>query len=183
MSKKLKDRFDLETDIMQCWNIVDDIDLLYENVCDNSKFDMPPETNDRIANALLGLKELYEMRFERLNDTFAQTYRLDKYREVEDEDSDSDWEENDWQWDNDDDEPTTVLVDDHIDLVTVPLQYELPMDWASDANYNFNVTDSADADLTMGGTVTITTDEKVGGLKDLLSGTVTITTDEPSASR
>lgn len=148
MSKKLKDRFDLEHEIMSCWNVVDDIDMLYENVCDNPKFDMPPETADRVANALLGLKELYEMRFERLNDTFCQAYRLNEYHTEEYSD-----------WEFDEEEHTSILVDDSIDLVSVPLQSELPMDWASDYKYNFNVTDSADVDLTVGGTVTVTTDE------------------------
>lgn len=74
-----KDRFDLEMDISYCRNVVDDIEMLYENVLDNPKFEMPPETADRIANALLGLKELYEMRFDRLNDTFCQTFELNEY--------------------------------------------------------------------------------------------------------
>jgi hypothetical protein len=77
----MKDRFDLEQDIMYCRNIIDDIDMLYENVCD--KFDMPAETVDRIANILLGMKELYEMRFDRLEDTFCQAYQLNKYHTPE----------------------------------------------------------------------------------------------------
>lgn len=73
MNKK-KDRFDLEQEIMKCWHITDDIDMLYENVCDNhtGKFDMKPEVNDRLANVLLGMKELYEIRFERLWSTFEE---------------------------------------------------------------------------------------------------------------
>lgn len=62
----MSDRFDLEQSIMECWNVVEDIDLLYTNVLDNPKFDMQPETADRVANLLLGMKELYELRFERL---------------------------------------------------------------------------------------------------------------------
>jgi len=77
----MKDRFDLEQDIMYCRNIIDDIDMLYENVCD--KFDMPAETVDRIANILLGMKELYEMRFDRLEDTFCQAYQLNEYHTPE----------------------------------------------------------------------------------------------------
>jgi hypothetical protein len=74
-----KDRFDLEMDISYCRNVVDDIDMLYENILDNPKFVMPPETEDRIANALLGIKELYNMRFERLDDTFNQVFELNEY--------------------------------------------------------------------------------------------------------
>lgn len=56
----MTDRFDLEQDIMKCWNVTDDINLVYKNVMEN---DM---TTDDIANALLGLKTLYEMKFEEL---------------------------------------------------------------------------------------------------------------------
>lgn len=61
------DRFDLEQNIMRCWNVTEDIDLLYENVMENS--DM---TTDDIANALLGMKQLYEMKFEKLWANFEQ---------------------------------------------------------------------------------------------------------------
>jgi hypothetical protein len=58
------DRFDLEQNILKCWNVTEDIDLLYENVMDK---DMTP---DDIANALLGMKQLYEMKFNKLWDNF-----------------------------------------------------------------------------------------------------------------
>mgnify|MGYP001471219377 CR=1 FL=1 len=76
MMKKTKDRFDLEQDIHQCWYIVDDINMLMEYVLDNPKFTMPPETEDVLANKLLGLKELYEMRFDRLWNTFLESHNL-----------------------------------------------------------------------------------------------------------
>ena len=76
MMKKTKDRFDLEQDIHQCWYIVDDINMLMEYILDNPKFTMPPETEDVLANKLLGLKELYEMRFDRLWNTFLESHNL-----------------------------------------------------------------------------------------------------------
>lgn len=60
------DRFDLEQGILKCWNVVDDIDLLYENVLEK---DM---TTDEIANTLLGLQQLYKMKFEKLFGTFEK---------------------------------------------------------------------------------------------------------------
>lgn len=75
----MKDRFDLEEDIIYCNNVVDDLEMIYEHILDHPKYSMPSETADRIANLLLGMKELYEMRFDRLNDTFAQTFRLNQY--------------------------------------------------------------------------------------------------------
>lgn len=60
----MTDRFDLEQNIMKCWNVTDDIDMVYKNVMES---DM---TNDDIANALLGLKTLYNMKFEELFSNF-----------------------------------------------------------------------------------------------------------------
>ena len=54
------DRFDLEQGIMKCWNVTEDIDLLFENVMDTEM------TKDDIANALLGMKVMYDMKFEKL---------------------------------------------------------------------------------------------------------------------
>jgi len=68
---KMKDRFDLEQHIMECWNITSDVDMLIEAILDSPRFaDMPADYSDRIANMLIGTKELYEMRFERLWATF-----------------------------------------------------------------------------------------------------------------
>ena len=55
---------DLEQEIMKAWHVVDDIDLLYENVIET---DM--STGD-IANVLLGLESVYNMRFQKLFNTF-----------------------------------------------------------------------------------------------------------------
>ena len=78
----MKDRFDLEHDIMNCWSVVDDVDLLMETIMDNPKFsDIPPEVCDRIANSLMGIKELYEMRFDKLWHTFLDANKLDEYKD------------------------------------------------------------------------------------------------------
>tara|TARA_E500000178_G_scaffold254308_1_gene250887 strand:+ start:7521 stop:7775 length:255 start_codon:yes stop_codon:yes gene_type:complete len=74
--KKTKDRFDLEQDIHQCWYIVNDINMLMEYILDNPEFTMPPKTEDVLANKLLGLRELYEMRFDRLWNTFLESHNL-----------------------------------------------------------------------------------------------------------
>lgn len=62
----MKNRFDLEQEIMQCWNVVDDINLLYENVSNMNNF----EKQDEIANFLLGIKTIYNARFEQMFKTF-----------------------------------------------------------------------------------------------------------------
>lgn len=59
-----KDRFDLEQEIMQCWGVVDDLKMLY------SRTDSCSE--DELQNALLGIIQLYQWKFETLFNTFEQ---------------------------------------------------------------------------------------------------------------
>jgi transcription initiation factor IIE alpha subunit len=63
-----KDRFDLEQAIMNCWLITDDLQLVIEAIVDK-KYEM---TDDEIANLLIGLKQLYQVKFERTLDTFGE---------------------------------------------------------------------------------------------------------------
>lgn len=60
----MTDRFDLEQQILKCWNVTEDIDLLYKNVMEKDL------TTDDIANFLLGMKTIYEAKFDELFDTF-----------------------------------------------------------------------------------------------------------------
>ena len=62
------DMFDLEQGIMQCWSVVDDIDVVYQRTDELTD-------PDELANALLGLKTLYNMKFERLFDIFERYVR------------------------------------------------------------------------------------------------------------
>lgn len=64
----MKDRFDLETAIMSCWNIVDDID----------KFREKYELNDKEDNYLLGLSTIYQVKFELLFDIFEDLIHTGK---------------------------------------------------------------------------------------------------------
>lgn len=52
------DRFDLEQAIMTCWTTCDDIDLIVNNLLEGStKLD-----TDKVANLLIGLRELHNLR-------------------------------------------------------------------------------------------------------------------------
>ena len=62
----MADRFDLEQHIMKCWNVTEDIDLLNYNVLEK---DM---SKDEISNFLLGLKTIYECKFNDLFDEFSE---------------------------------------------------------------------------------------------------------------
>lgn len=65
------DIFELEQKIMNCWSVVDDIDALYSHLGDNLRFvGMSPAAEDELQNILLGLKSVYQMKFEKLWDEF-----------------------------------------------------------------------------------------------------------------
>lgn len=61
------DRFDLEQQIMKCWNVTDDIDLLYRTYYNSDTM-----SKDEVANFLLGIQTIYNSRFEELFDTFTK---------------------------------------------------------------------------------------------------------------
>ena len=67
----MSDRYDLEQQIMACWNVTSDIETLFEGVVES---DM---TTDQIANILLGMKQLYELKFDKLFNTFEQLMKDD----------------------------------------------------------------------------------------------------------
>ena len=60
----MANRFDVETNIMDAWNIVSDIDALYHHLGTREV----PE--DELQNALLGLSAMGQIKFERLFNTF-----------------------------------------------------------------------------------------------------------------
>jgi hypothetical protein len=64
---------DLEQHIMECWQLVDDVKLLYEQVMDKDLH----KDQDRLANALLGLHTIYGMKFERAFNTYEKV--LEQY--------------------------------------------------------------------------------------------------------
>lgn len=61
---KTKNRFDLEQEILDCWNITKDIKHVL------NMFDREGFNEDKVMNALIGLEVLYEQKFNTLFDTF-----------------------------------------------------------------------------------------------------------------
>lgn len=62
-NKQVLDRFELEQQIMQCWQVVDDLKTICEMV--------PDESQDDVKTAIMGLGLLYDQKFTKLFDTFA----------------------------------------------------------------------------------------------------------------
>lgn len=145
----MKDRFDLESDITSAWNVTDDIDMLMESIVDGERFsEMPPHMVDKIANALLGIKELYDMRFERLWNTFEEcikTNQFDNYKEKyeSNENIETTWTNNvqetnkrsvEGAWSVHNDLVTGAIIpvsdyDDSVVTIKVPAQSELDFDY------------------------------------------------------
>lgn len=74
----MADRFDLENELMQLGQTAEDLDTIAEFAIE-SALDEEGST-DRIANALVGAKELFEMRFRKTFDTFEQLIREGQFK-------------------------------------------------------------------------------------------------------
>jgi hypothetical protein len=75
-------RFDLEQQIMNCWNVCEDLETVCEGVLER-------EINqDQISNVLLGMKELYQLKFEKLWENFEalchEQVQVKKYHDAYD---------------------------------------------------------------------------------------------------
>jgi hypothetical protein len=66
MEKKMSDRFDLEEQMLNCWNVTKDINVLTEGVMEKDL------TKDQIANALMGLEQMYDLKFDKMWTTFTK---------------------------------------------------------------------------------------------------------------
>lgn len=53
---------DLEQEVLQCWGITQDLDLLAEEI----------EDNDDLCNKVLGIKHVYDMRFNKAWTTYEK---------------------------------------------------------------------------------------------------------------
>ena len=74
----MKTRFDLEQEIMQCWNVTDDIKAIYTYHLDKQAL-----TEDEMGNILIGLEKLYQIKFETLFDTFEQCLKQKEFNKDE----------------------------------------------------------------------------------------------------
>jgi len=69
----MSDRFDLEQQILKCWNITEEVQLLNEQVLENDTL-----TKDQISNYLLGLSTIYDMKFEKMFEQFSDMVKEKK---------------------------------------------------------------------------------------------------------
>ena len=65
--------YDLESNLMSCWNITEDLDVLCHHVVD--VVDYGKLDTDQIANVLIGLRTLYDMKFSMLFEQYEELVR------------------------------------------------------------------------------------------------------------
>lgn len=74
-----RDRFDLEQDMLKVWELSDEIAKFTESWMDGRE----GMSQDKIWSYLDALKNMHEMRMERLWETFLQVHELDGYYRLE----------------------------------------------------------------------------------------------------
>jgi hypothetical protein len=60
--------YEVEHHIMETWHLVEDVKLLYEQVMENYLY----RDQDKLANALLGLCIMYDMKFEKAFNAYEE---------------------------------------------------------------------------------------------------------------
>ena len=71
------DRFNLEAEIMHVWNTKDDLNAITSRMMD----DPDPMTEDDIANVLIGLSELHDIRCKKLFNVFESMVHEEQFVE------------------------------------------------------------------------------------------------------
>jgi hypothetical protein len=76
--------FDLEQEIMECWHVVEDIDMVTAWFINDPRWEgMEPALADALMNKYSAIKQLYELRFEKLWSTFEEVCgEHHKYRKL-----------------------------------------------------------------------------------------------------
>lgn len=68
----MKTRFDLEDELMKCWHITDDIAAVSDIVVDT---EMDDRDKDKLLNILIGMKQLYDHKFQETYNTMDALIR------------------------------------------------------------------------------------------------------------
>ena len=62
---------DLEQPIMNCWHVCNDLDVIFKQMYDGER----EPTRDELSNALMGIQQLYEWKFEQLFFMYEQVIK------------------------------------------------------------------------------------------------------------
>ena len=71
----MKDRFDLENEIMRLNNLTESLGTISEGILEHDL------SNDEVVNAIEGVRVLLQLQSNKLMDTMCQCLKLDQYRD------------------------------------------------------------------------------------------------------
>jgi hypothetical protein len=73
----MKDRFDLENEIMVLNSFGDNLGTISEGILEHGL------SNDEVVNAIEGIRVLLQLQSNKLMDTMCQCFKLDEYRDCD----------------------------------------------------------------------------------------------------
>jgi hypothetical protein len=71
--------YDLEQPIMDCWSVCGDLETMYQQIGDGER----DPTHDELMNALMGMQQLYQWKFEQLFYKYEQVLKT-QHKEIGD---------------------------------------------------------------------------------------------------
>ena len=66
--------YDLEPMIMDCWKVCEDLETVFKQVSDGAQ----EPTLDQLMNTLMGMKQLYEWKFEQLFEMYEMVLKMQR---------------------------------------------------------------------------------------------------------
>ena len=66
--------YELEPHIMDCWSVCNDLETVFKQIGDGER----DPTQDEMMNALMGMQQLYQWKFEQLFDKFEDIQKAQR---------------------------------------------------------------------------------------------------------
>jgi hypothetical protein len=77
--KTLKDRFDLEEDIMKLYSFAEDLETVSNLIMES--LEMSSDVQDKSVNVLIGIETMLKIHADKMMDTMAQCFKLIPYND------------------------------------------------------------------------------------------------------
>ena len=70
--------YELEPHIMDCWSVCNDLESVFRQIGDGERYPTP----DEMMNALMGMQQLYQWKFEQLFFKYEQLHKEQRDAEI-----------------------------------------------------------------------------------------------------
>ena len=70
--------YELEPHIMDCWSVCNDLESVFRQIGDGERYPTP----DEMMNALMGMQQLYQWKFEQLFFKYEQIHKEQRDAEI-----------------------------------------------------------------------------------------------------